>query len=279
MIRDVVIAVDGTRAARSALRWAADLVATEEVAGRRVGAAMINVWRPTESVGIDGFGLLANGGNSERSQRLLDDLADEIFAEIPRASEIDHVVREGFPGRSILNEADNRNADLIVVGTRAEGAIRQALVGSVSQWIASHGDRVVAVIPAGADLIGSPTLVGFDGSPGSAGALRWALENCSGVVRVVTVIEDEADDETRSGRSILQREQASKIIGDRGSTRLEYSIVSGDPVALLCEMALDTSQVVLGARSDEFASAIWGSVTTQIVAVAPRPIIVVPPEY
>ena len=278
MVRNVVIAVDGTDAARSALGWAVDLIARQQTDEEHpIRAAMINVWHPTECIGIDGFGLMADGDYPERSEKLLDELTGDVVAEIPSASDIEHVVRQGFTAKAILAEAAERDADMIVVGTRAEGPIRQSLVGSVSQWLASVGERVVAVIPAGASPMGESTLVGFDESPGSAAALEWAVANCSGTVHAVTVLEPPLgeDFERRAGDD--QRRRAVELLGEPLPDNVELSIETGNTIEVLTKLSADTNQAVLGSRSDDDAASIWGSVTTRFVSVAPEPVIVVPP--
>ena len=47
----------------------------------------------------------------------------------------------------ILHEADKCNADYIVVGTRGLGALKRAMLGSVSDNIIHHSTRPVIVVP------------------------------------------------------------------------------------------------------------------------------------
>jgi nucleotide-binding universal stress UspA family protein len=44
----------------------------------------------------------------------------------------------GNPAEAILKETDNTNADLVVVGSRGNGPLRQALMGSVSDAVVRH---------------------------------------------------------------------------------------------------------------------------------------------
>lgn len=52
---------------------------------------------------------------------------------------------EGLPAEAILELARSRDADLIVVGSRGLGAVKGALLGSVSLAIVHHADRPVLV--------------------------------------------------------------------------------------------------------------------------------------
>ena len=52
---------------------------------------------------------------------------------------------EGSPAKAILDLARSRGVDLIVVGSRGLGAVKGALLGSVSLEIVHHADRPVLV--------------------------------------------------------------------------------------------------------------------------------------
>jgi nucleotide-binding universal stress UspA family protein len=52
---------------------------------------------------------------------------------------------EGSPAEAVLEIARNRDVDLIVVGSRGLGAVKGALLGSVSSEIVHHADRPVLV--------------------------------------------------------------------------------------------------------------------------------------
>jgi nucleotide-binding universal stress UspA family protein len=52
---------------------------------------------------------------------------------------------EGSPAKAVLDLARSRDVDLIVVGSRGLGAVKAALLGSVSSEIVHHADRPVLV--------------------------------------------------------------------------------------------------------------------------------------
>jgi len=51
---------------------------------------------------------------------------------------MDEAVLVGRPGSQLLKEADNLGADLVVVGSRGDGALSHALLGSVSDQVVRH---------------------------------------------------------------------------------------------------------------------------------------------
>ncbi len=55
------------------------------------------------------------------------------------------VAEDGDPTEAILRVARSRSADLIVMGSRGLGALRELLVGSVSHKVTSHADISVLI--------------------------------------------------------------------------------------------------------------------------------------
>lgn len=267
----IVVAVDDTEAAAAALGWAVDLVDHEHARGNKVHTTLLTVHEPREFVGIEGYGLVKSAHAVAEAQQLLSRL---LQAE-PAAADFERVIGGGEVRRAILDEAGHQRADLIVVGTRHLGAVRQAMVGSVSQFVAAQRECPVAVVPAEATRSSDRVLVGYDGSAGARAAIRWALENCDGDVHVVHVVVADTD-------LVESREALAALVpalGDEAVGRVTAESVVGDPVDVLSDPTWAAPQVVVGARSDsDQRDAIWGSVTTQLLATTERPVVVVPPE-
>jgi nucleotide-binding universal stress UspA family protein len=53
---------------------------------------------------------------------------------------------EGSPAEAILNVADTRQSDLIVMGSRGLGVLTGALLGSTSQKVISHAPCPVLIV-------------------------------------------------------------------------------------------------------------------------------------
>jgi nucleotide-binding universal stress UspA family protein len=58
---------------------------------------------------------------------------------------------QGATAETILREADRLGADVILMGTRARGALRSLLLGSVSKAVVAGSSRPVLLIPPRAD--------------------------------------------------------------------------------------------------------------------------------
>ena len=88
------------------------------------------------------------------------------------------VVAAGTPWRAIGRLADERNASIVVCGSRGLGPFSRAAIGSTSSGLLHHADRPVLVVPEGGGGLAGPVIVGYDGSKGSAAAVTLAAD-CS----------------------------------------------------------------------------------------------------
>jgi nucleotide-binding universal stress UspA family protein len=59
---------------------------------------------------------------------------------------IETVVHLGLAGESIRKVAGEQEADLVVVGSRGQGAVARALLGSVADWVVHHCELPVLVV-------------------------------------------------------------------------------------------------------------------------------------
>jgi nucleotide-binding universal stress UspA family protein len=92
----------------------------------------------------------------ERERTLDDDEPDpteiESAAEVARAAGA-RPIREralGRPEYAILEAAGRERSDLVVVGSRGLSRVARVLVGSVSEYVATHAHRSVLVVRPGA---------------------------------------------------------------------------------------------------------------------------------
>lgn len=86
------------------------------------------------------------------------------------------VVREGLVGQEILAEANEWNADLVVVGAKGHSAVDRILLGSVSDYVATHTTCSALVVRATGLMDDSErpvrVTVGYDDSKSSAAAVE-----------------------------------------------------------------------------------------------------------
>ena len=72
------------------------------------------------------------------------DEAAHRLTEIPGAT-VTTVILDGDPARAVVEEAGRWAADLVVVGSHGHGAVARALLGSVSQYVATHAPCSVEI--------------------------------------------------------------------------------------------------------------------------------------
>ncbi|AZS84086.1 universal stress protein [Streptomyces griseoviridis] len=133
-----------------------------------------------------------------------------------------------------------------------------------------------------------PVVVGVDGSPGAAAAVRWAAREAAErtvPLRVVCSVQDLARGARRLpglGRPALETGRDLVAAAESGATRAEPGLsvrtsVSREPApAALADAAGSTGTVVVGARgSGGFAGLMPGSVGLRTAARAHGPVVVV----
>jgi nucleotide-binding universal stress UspA family protein len=135
----IVVGVDGSSSARSALRWA---IRQAELTGGSVDAVI--AWQYPASYA--GFGMAPVGVSdfdfgSWAEKTLANEVAEAVGA---RTVDVRTQATEGSPARVLLDTADG--ADLLVVGSRGHGGFAEALLGSVGQHCVHHARCPVVVI-------------------------------------------------------------------------------------------------------------------------------------
>jgi nucleotide-binding universal stress UspA family protein len=55
---------------------------------------------------------------------------------------------QGATAETIVREAERLHADLVVLGSHGHGALRRALLGSVSEHVLHHAGRPLLIVPA-----------------------------------------------------------------------------------------------------------------------------------
>lgn len=138
-------------------------------------------------------------------------------------------------------------------------------------------------------------VVGVDGSEGSRLALRWAIDEATRVAgaKVVAIATwtypvvaaspwmggyDVPMDLTEPTQQSLD-ETVAEIAGAAGfdTARIEKRVVSGPAASTLIEAGKDADLLVVGSRGlGGFTGLLLGSVSHQVAAHAPCPVVVVP---
>ena len=122
---------------------------------RRLGAELFLIHVADPDPDFIGYGAgpesvrLAVAHKFTRAHQRMEALATELRKEGLVATTA--LLIQGATAETILREADRLAADLIVMGTRARGALRSLLLGSVSKQVVAGSTRPVLLIPPRAD--------------------------------------------------------------------------------------------------------------------------------
>jgi len=138
MFKNIVLAFDGSEYSHKALRCAKSLAERFEA----------NLWlvhvfsNPSDLLGYTDYEKLFAKRKSA-AQAVLDDARQKLGST---SFTVQDELREGSESESILKVAKNREADLIVMGTRGLGAVKGFLVGSVSRKVIHYASCPVMVV-------------------------------------------------------------------------------------------------------------------------------------
>jgi len=146
MFRNVLVAIDGSDHAARALAEACDLAqrsnATLTVMTCVPDPSSWFVGSAAYAGGIDFDALAAE--SEQEYRRLLDRAVDRL----PEDISVTKLLVHGPPGERILEQANKRGHDLIVMGSRGRGAMRSLLLGSVSHHVLNAGRTAVLILHA-----------------------------------------------------------------------------------------------------------------------------------
>lgn len=148
MFKSILVAWDGSEHAERALAEAVDLARTQEARLTLLTvAAPLHAW-PGYVPPIAEADLV---GAAEQ-------LLGEGEALVPDGIPISGRTAVGHPGTELVKRAAAADHDLIVMGSRGRGAVRSAVLGSVSHFVLNHTTVPVLIIHDGSKESGAYAL-------------------------------------------------------------------------------------------------------------------------
>jgi nucleotide-binding universal stress UspA family protein len=144
MFKSIVVGTDGSETANEAVRQAAGLAARLQA---RVH--LVCVYEPVPSAhAVDAeLDVRSESGWVLRPREAVDATlasAGAVFAAAGVA--VDLYAQRGDPADAILDVAEERGADLIIVGNRGQAGAKRFLLGSVPNRISHHAPCAVLII-------------------------------------------------------------------------------------------------------------------------------------
>lgn len=212
-------------------------------------------------------------------------------------ADVEVTVREGRPASRIVDEATDWRADLVVVGSRGQGPLRAALLGSVAAEVVDHAPCAVLVART---VCAHSVLLADDGSDTAASAAAFLVRVPSlgeHELRVLSVAQVQAP--LASGVAPHLRELARKahaealddaradherIAATRAGTfsrtpgTVSYDVRIGDPAEEILKESekRGTDLIVLGSHGRAgFRRVLLGSVARKVLLHADSSVLIV----
>ncbi|HET7485546.1 MAG TPA: universal stress protein [Solirubrobacterales bacterium] len=220
--------------------------------------------------------------------------AEPLFEEASERLDGLTVETRGFGGGSpagVMTEiAEAEDVDLVVVGSPHRGAIGRAMIGSVAESLL-HGAPCPAVVaPRGyADERHEPfrrIAVAYDGTPEAKVALRRAeavAMRTDAALEILTVVAPPVAAPGVVGYTPIDPPEPDKILNEAvnsvdGKLAAHGRRLDGPPATTLAEACEDgVDLLVAGSRRyGPVMRVLLGSVSTQLIHMAPCPVLVEP---
>lgn len=288
MQRGIAVGVDDSPSSTAAVVWAA-----RDAELRNVPLHLVHGVAPLPAA--DGWTEFPSAEFSkfqEEQARHLLEQAHKVAVEATGALRVTSEVLHGpvVPGLVELSS----NADLVVVGCRGEGAVANAVLGSVSSGLVHHAHCPVAVIhddDPGTRAPEAPVVVGIDGSPTSELATEIAFDEASrrgvDLVAVHAWTDMGPLEFPRTNWAPIEwrnyKEREEEVLSERlcgfqdryPDVAVRKVVISDRPVPRLLEQAQDAQLLVVGSHGrGGFSGMLLGSVARAVVHAARVPVIV-----
>ena len=141
MMKNILVAIDGSENSKRALLETRQLA---ECTGANV--TILNVSNDLSKYPYlmnSTYVVQTNEDLKEFGKKLIDDSL-KVFEGFQGT--IDTMVRSGEVAREIIEEAEGKDYDLIVMGSRGLGTFSRTMLGSVSNKVLNHVDKDVLII-------------------------------------------------------------------------------------------------------------------------------------
>lgn len=280
----IVVGVDGSAHAESALDWAA-----EEALRRQATLEVVHAWMPPYP--LSARDLLADLSPLEDAAGgVLNAAVTRVVHRSPVPGSVMRKLHMGKAASTLVEMA--RDGDLLVVGSRGTGGFLGLPIGSVSRQCVTRAACPVVVVGSASKAVESARIVaGVDGSELSTRALRWAAHeaamrgavlevvNASGPARSRGAVS-RSRSSSRSASLALIEDMIDRAVVDLAlRPRLVLQPMSGSAASALVEAATGAELLVVGVRGrGNVRDVLLGSVAQHCIEHSPCPVSVVHPD-
>ncbi len=183
--------------------------------------------------------------------------------------EIESVCRRtDKPHEIILEEAEKRRADVIVMGRRGWKGLKRFILGSVTSKVIASSPCKVLIVPKNAEVKSEVIMLATDGSKYSGAAEIEALsmaQRCTHMINFIALSVAKSSDKLGiAGENI---EKIKKDAGQRGM-KIETIVEIGEPAKVILKTAKDRNVdlIILGTHGRKGLKKLaMGSVSEDVV--------------
>jgi nucleotide-binding universal stress UspA family protein len=279
----IVIGVDGSPGATSALDWGLELAGRRQAPVRLVHAFAPPAWDLHIGAHHD-VGALDVGYRA--AQKLLEQIVDDARSRHPDLSITSRLVDDA--AASALIE-ESREAATIVLGAHGARGFSNLVAGSTTMNVASHSHCTVVAIPTDRTNAAAAKgiVVGVDGSPVTQAAIAWAMREAAATGQPVTAVHAWVDPVSMSpmtqdtaGYSRAREEALTEMLAPwlakHPAVDVTLHVVREHSVHALAAAAQGAQLLVVGCHGrGAVRSMMLGSVSHGVLHLATCPVAVV----
>lgn len=284
MSEKIVVGFNGTESSTEAVRWAADEAAVQHAVLRIVCCFEI---QPITGDAAFGFGA---GVAYDAARSVAETNAEAIRGSISASHPDVTLTVDVVPGpaaTALLEGLDHD--DLVVAGASGHAAAAAFWMGTTPRHLVHHSPCPVVVVRGSASR-GAPdrVVVGVDGSPASAKALRWAGDEADrhgvelAVVHAWDYPYERAEIGSAQGSDLTKidaactLDRAVEAARERCAAVVTPTLVEGSPVTALLGTARDGDILVVGSRGrGALRSQFFGSTANSVLDAAAVPVVII----
>jgi nucleotide-binding universal stress UspA family protein len=278
----IVVGIDDSPAARTAVQWAARDAELRNVPLTLVHAVSpeVSTWlRTPVPAGVMRW-------QQEHGRRLVDEALKVVQAASQRGGPAG-IHTEILSSGAVSTLIDlSKDAEMLVTGAQGSGRWPGRLLGSVSSALLRHAHCPVAIVHEDAGAGQGPVLLGVDGSPASEFATAIAFDEASRRNVGLAALHAWSDLDVSewpgvdwpATQSMAEEVLAERLAGwqeqypDVGVSR---AVVQAQPARQLVQQSAGAQLVVVGSRGrGGFAGMLVGSVGEAVAQMAQAPVIV-----
>jgi nucleotide-binding universal stress UspA family protein len=204
MTRHIVVGTDRSPQAATATRWASELA---DATGSAL--MLVHAYLPDQAERID-----------QQTRALHREAADRLRAwarHLGLTPEPSTVAVEGAPEHVLPEAAQQRDAELVVIGSRPFEGITRLGLGSLAHRLVNRVERPLIVVPDGPPkLRGGWFVVDGNGSAASEVAVRWSEELAARIDADVCKVRHTAGDPARSLQALAAKRGGGLIVVSAG---------------------------------------------------------------